>query len=126
MFKKLCIIASFPVFLIAARFIPFDRLPSTCVFFRFTGLPCPACGMTRSVMAITRLDFMLALQMNPLGIVFVGIFGLCWVISIYQIAAGRRTRLYDWAVRKSNLLALLGVVILILFGVFRIIWFIRT
>ena len=72
-------------------------------------------------MALTRLDFSRALQMNPLGLAFVGVFGLWWVISIYQITAGRRTRLYDWAARKSNLLALIGVVILILFGILRIV-----
>lgn len=121
MLKKLCITASFPVFLLAARFVPFNRLPSTCVFINLTGYPCPSCGMTRSVMALVRLDFDRAVHMNPFGLVFVGIFGLWWVNSLYELAAGRRTRIHNWAARHINLLALIGIAVLFLFSALRIV-----
>lgn len=120
MLKKLAIIASFPFFMAAVRFIPFDRLPNTCMFFHLTGYPCPSCGMTRAITYLARLDFARAIQMNPLGLVVVAAFGLWWVISIYQIATGRRTRAAEWARRKFNLLAIAGLVILLLFGAVRI------
>jgi hypothetical protein len=39
-----------------------------CLFKLATGLPCPTCGITRAVMAMTRLDFAAALAMNPLAV----------------------------------------------------------
>lgn len=37
-----------------------------CPFLHFTGLPCPACGGTRSVSAMLAGDLPLALSWNPL------------------------------------------------------------
>ena len=44
-----------------------DRIFCTCCTMRIiTGLPCPACGTTRSVEALFRLDFKTALWFQPL------------------------------------------------------------
>lgn len=42
-----------------------------CGFHALTGIPCPLCGMTRSVTATVHLDFGHALAANPAGIVAV-------------------------------------------------------
>ncbi|HEY8548852.1 MAG TPA: DUF2752 domain-containing protein [Vicinamibacterales bacterium] len=47
---------------------PNVRLP-LCTLKVLTGIPCPTCGMTRAVLALTRGDFLLALTMNPLVVV---------------------------------------------------------
>ncbi len=120
MLNNLVRIASFPALLLAARFIPFDRLPSTCIFYRLTGYPCPSCGITRSVMALVRFDLDVATRMNPLGVPFIGIFGLWWAIVVYQIATGRRTWLARWAGSNLAWLAAIGGVILFLYGAIRI------
>jgi hypothetical protein len=39
-----------------------------CVFRRFLGIRCPGCGLTRSCMAILKLNFIESLQYNILGI----------------------------------------------------------
>lgn len=39
-----------------------------CPFKTMTGLPCPTCGLTRAVMAMTRLDFAAAFAFNPLAV----------------------------------------------------------
>jgi len=120
MLKKAAIIASFPIFLLAARFLPWERIPSLCVFYHASGLPCPSCGITRSVVALTHCQFRRAMEMNALGLVVVGVFGLWWVSSIYEIATSRRTRLGRWAAQRWTALALVGLALLIAFGTARI------
>jgi hypothetical protein len=56
---------------LAARLAP-RRLvhagPTVCPFRLVTGRPCPACGITRSWSAATRLDVRDSLAWHPLGI----------------------------------------------------------
>ena len=56
---------------LAARLIP-RRLvhggPTVCPFRLATGRPCPACGITRSWSAATRLDVRESVAWHPLGI----------------------------------------------------------
>ena len=49
-----------------------DALPhvTLCLFQRVTGKPCPGCGMTRSMLALARGDFVESLRMHPLGVAF--------------------------------------------------------
>jgi hypothetical protein len=51
---------------------PGIQLPR-CVFKTLTGLPCPTCGVTRTVIALSRGDLPRALFMNPLATVACGI-----------------------------------------------------
>ena len=58
-----------------------------CGMRRLTGLPCPACGCTRSLLAWTELDFLRAFLLNPL------FFSLCIASLIsagWQLLRGRR------------------------------------
>jgi len=56
------------VALLAATFLPLPRLP-VCQFKALTGLPCPGCGLTRSMMAISRGRFAQAYAYHPFGFV---------------------------------------------------------
>jgi hypothetical protein len=42
--------------------------PLTCPLRRLTGIPCPLCGMTRSVVAAAHGHIVQSLSFNPLGI----------------------------------------------------------
>ena len=42
--------------------------PVVCPFRLATGLPCPLCGTTRSLVALGRGDLETSVQLNPLGV----------------------------------------------------------
>jgi hypothetical protein len=67
--------------------------PGVCLFKRITGIPCPSCGSTRSVLSILKGDFVGALLWNPFGVIIMSILILAplWI-------------LYDIVLRKDSLL----------------------
>ncbi len=44
-------------------------IPSVCLFKEVTGLPCPSCGTTRSLLLLIRGQFRESFMMNPFGMV---------------------------------------------------------
>jgi hypothetical protein len=42
-----------------------------CLFKQTTSIPCPACGTTRSVLALSNGNINTALQLNPIGFIIV-------------------------------------------------------
>ncbi len=56
------------------------HVPLPCPLLTLTGIPCPLCGMTRSVTALFRADFIGSLRFNPGGIflVFLAAVLLVW------------------------------------------------
>ena len=62
-----------------------------CVLRRFTGVPCPACGCTRSLAAWSAIDPAAAIRFNPLF--FAACVGVaCWV-GLGLVDAARGTTL---------------------------------
>jgi len=55
------LLAMAPFGAVVRRLIPFD-----CPFRTFTGYPCPSCGVTRSALALAKLDVVGALGRFPL------------------------------------------------------------
>ena len=43
-------------------------LPSTCTFHNLTGLPCPGCGLSRSLVSAVHGDFAASLTFHRLGL----------------------------------------------------------
>ena len=70
---------------------PGIRLP-LCVFKIVTGIPCPTCGLTRAVMALSRGDLDRALFMNPLATV-AGVAALAYLAYAAAVIAFRLPRL---------------------------------
>ncbi|MDH7481296.1 MAG: DUF2752 domain-containing protein [Armatimonadota bacterium] len=120
MLKKLASVASFPVLIVAAKFFPYEHMPGICVFYKLTGYPCPTCGMTRSVIALTRLDFHKAFAYNALAPLLIAAFGVWWGNLVYKTVYGRRTWLDDWFSRHLNILVVLGFVVLLTWDMLRI------
>lgn len=63
-----------PIGLVIGACIPLSIVttgPSFCPFKLMTGLPCPGCGMTRSVVALLHGDVTGSAYFHPLGVPFV-------------------------------------------------------
>jgi len=75
------------------RSISVSTEPGFCMFKRITGIPCPSCGSTRSVLSILKGDFVGALLWNPFGLIIISVLILAplWI-------------LYDIVLRKDSLL----------------------
>jgi hypothetical protein len=56
------------------------RLPHVCLFKLISGLPCPGCGITHSIAALTSFNLSAAWQSNPAGIFVV-------VCVLFQLVA---------------------------------------
>jgi hypothetical protein len=105
--------------LVAARTLSLDKghvtlprvqwpLPVTCSLRRLTGLPCPGCGLTRSLVALAHGDANAAWQFNPAG-------ALVLVLLVLQIPLALLQEARRWAGRPPlplSPLARLGAVLL--------------
>src|SRR5438093_1222338 len=64
-----------------ARLAVHWHLPTPqCLMRKFTGLPCPTCGCTRSLLAWSHLDPVAAFRFNPLFSVIVAVL-VAWLIA---------------------------------------------
>ena len=70
---------------------PGIQLPR-CAFKTITGLPCPTCGVTRTVIALSRGDVDRALFLNPLAAIACGA-ALLYLIYAAAVLALRLPRL---------------------------------
>lgn len=117
--RKLVTAASLPLLIVAVRFLPLDRLPAACVFYRCTGHPCPTCGMTRALIALTHLDLGRATAFHPVTVVFAAVVTLIWGLAVYEVLTGRRNPVLDWARRRALSLTLSALGLLLIFGALR-------
>lgn len=55
------------------------QLPSFCLFYHWTGLPCPGCGLTRSFVSLGHGHFVESLHWHPLGPAIFFVLTLLWL-----------------------------------------------
>lgn len=77
--------------------------PLLCPFRLLTGLPCPGCGMTRSVVALAHGDLHASLFYHPLGFVVVAVGVMLVAADSMDFLGWRRAG----AVQSSGAVALL-------------------
>ncbi len=81
-FSAVCLLFSF--------FLPVDGLGVTVCWFKSCyGLPCPGCGLTRSITCISHLEFGKAWQYHPFGSVVYALFVANVVLLIVPKARRR-------------------------------------
>lgn len=62
-------------------------IPDTCTFKNLTGLPCPGCGLTRSIVAASHGDVMQSFHLHRLGLLTLLYVLLQFIYRIGVIAA---------------------------------------
>jgi hypothetical protein len=66
--------------LIAARVLPVQQILPPCPFRAVTGIPCPSCGSTRSLVHLANGDIAGSLILNPL-------FSLAMITALFLLFA---------------------------------------
>lgn len=96
------------------------HLPTVCPFYTITGLPCPGCGLTRALVCLGHGQLIQSLHWHPLGIVFYAGCVAVWAMQGWEWARGTKAA---WTLgRASGHWSLVGLVLLLGFGVVRIGW----
>ena len=63
--------------------ITVNKSVDVCLIKHVTNIPCPSCGSTRSVISLTKGDFIGALKFNPIGylVAIIMLIAPIWIIS---------------------------------------------
>ena len=86
-----------------------------CIFYTVTGLQCPACGVSRMLLALLRLDVVAAFWYNPYLFVNAPIILFCLGYSEVQyVKTGSRTHR-----RWINIVLWIEIGLALLFGIAR-------
>jgi hypothetical protein len=93
---------------------------SLCWFESTTGIPCPGCGVTRSLSCGLRGMFLESLHFHPMGLLILGLFCVTAIQSLLLRATRERlARFLEFHARFFNTLYLAFVASFVLFGVGR-------
>jgi hypothetical protein len=119
-FSPVLSVAGATVLLLTVLFSP-DGLPALCVcwFRSITGLPCPACGLTHAMCAISHGSFGDAWAYNPFGYVFYGLA----LLALFGPVLSRYWPSFEMRLAQGKTLSRLTLVLLgslLTFGVARL------
>ena len=89
----------------------FTKGPIICIFRIVTGQPCPACGTTRALGALSEGRLIDSLNFNPLGIVIL-LSAIVWIFSVSK--NGQRTNMISQKFTTLNSAAKITSVLLII------------
>jgi Protein of unknown function (DUF2752) len=89
-----------PIVLLGSFVMPPQGISvSLCWFYTVTGLPCPGCGLTRSLACISHLELYAALRYHPFG---VALYALLVALTAASFAGERRRALLRaWLERRA-------------------------
>ena len=62
-----------------------------CIFKQFTGIPCPSCGSTRSVLSLIKGDFLGAFYWNPFGFILLAILLIFPIWILFDVLYKKST-----------------------------------
>lgn len=104
--------------------------PEWCLFRSATGIPCPSCGTTRSVLALMRGQLPQALLLNPLGVIMAGAMLLFPPWILYDRIRGQNTflRFYNHIEKifRKRIILVPTLLLLIINWIWNLIKFLPT
>lgn len=68
-----------------------SAIPGMCLFRNLTGIPCPSCGSTRSVISVIRGEFYEALLWNPIGYLLAILLVIAPLWLIFDLTTKKRS-----------------------------------
>ena len=71
-------------------FNPGHEGPVLCPMRLVTSLPCPFCGLSRSLMALGHGDLMTSLRLSPLGLIVLPLAVIILVATVLSVVSARR------------------------------------
>jgi len=83
-----------------------------CPIKNITGIACPSCGVTRSVLLIANGDLKSAILINPLGFIVAAIMVVAPFWLLYDVTLKKGT-LYDSYIKTENVLKTKWIAILL-------------
>jgi hypothetical protein len=99
--------------------------PGVCLFKRVTGVPCPSCGTTRSVLSILKGDILEGILWNPFGIIIIFILFIfpVWIISDVLSRKDSLFNIYNQAelVLKRKWIAIPAILLVLLNWIWNIV-----
>jgi len=93
-----------------------------CIIKHTTNIPCPSCGSTRSVISLTKGNFIEALLINPLGYIVAIIMFLTPLWIVIDIATKKKTLFEFYKKTEINLKRPQYTIPFILLVIFNWIW----
>jgi hypothetical protein len=99
---------------LAAKYLPIAHLAPSCVFRGISGIPCPTCGATRSLLSLTKGNFAGALTMNPLVAILVPPAVVLCAYSIITLLFGMRRMTFIFSEREKDGIRIAAVMIVLL------------
>jgi hypothetical protein len=82
--------AAWAVLVLAAFHPPHGLGVPVCWLDRWTGIPCPGCGLTRSLSCAIHGMFGASWEYHPFGVFFLAVFAAIALASLFPITARRR------------------------------------
>lgn len=79
-----------------------DTSATVCLFKNITGIPCPSCGITRSLLLLISGDLQGAALMNPLGLFAAAALLACpsWILIDLLTGKNTLTLSFLWTEKK--------------------------
>jgi hypothetical protein len=82
-----------------------------CVFKEITGIACPTCGSTRSLICLSRFDIFSAFRFNPLVFIGIILFSLWGLYGFYVLFSGNKIQVIlskkEWRSARWGILVLI-------------------
>ncbi len=79
-----------------------DNIPlGSCIWKQVTGIACPSCGVTRSVLALCKGEFLNAILLNPFGLIVLIILLVAPLWIVYDVIRRKESllRFYNFMER---------------------------